>query len=134
MDTKGYIRAELFIEQRCVRLHGLLHIDNSRQWLIIDLNQVASIASSVAIVRNYNCDGVSIKTHLAFGQWSVNTHPLGHFSKGSGYGNVPHNPFHVFCCVHCQNTRILTCSISVNLVNTRMSIRTTKYSHMEHTR
>src|SRR5438876_557204 len=126
------IRAEFFIKQWGVRLHSLLHIDNSRQWLIIDFDQIACIASSVAIICNHDGDRITVESYFAFGQRESNTHSFSNFSQRNGYCNITNRTFDIFSNVDSLNARIFFSGFSVYAVNACMSIRATQYSHMEH--
>src|SRR5216684_8489822 len=134
MDAERDIRAEFFIKQWGVRLHGLLHIDNSRQRLIIDFDQIACIASYVAVFRYHDGYRITIESYFALGQRESNTHSFSNFSQRNGYCNIPNRSFDIFSSVDSLNARIFFSGFSINTGNTRMSIRATKYCHMEHTK
>src|SRR5258708_7362641 len=48
MHAEGDVRPKLLVQQWRAGLHGLFNINSSWQWLIIDFDQVARIASRVA--------------------------------------------------------------------------------------
>src|SRR5215469_3720927 len=129
---QGNVGTELLIEQRGAFLHSFFDIGHRRQRLIIDLDQVARIASSVAVIRNYHRDRITIETYLALGQRATDAHTFFHQSQRSGNGNIANDTFHVFRRVNRYDARMVEGRFSVNALNPSMTIRTAQHSHMEH--
>src|SRR5260370_34630679 len=70
MYAKWNVGTKLLIEQRGTWLHGFFHINNGRQRLIIDFDQIACIASSIAVFRNHKGDGITVESYFALVQWT----------------------------------------------------------------
>src|SRR6266571_410033 len=132
MYAKWDIGTKLLIEQSGAWLHGFFHINNGWQRLIIDFNQIACVASCIAVLRNHEGDGITVESYFALGQWTTNAHPFGNFSQGNGNSNVTQYPFDICSGVNSYNAGIFAGSVSVYTFNVCMPIRAAKYSHVEH--
>src|SRR5579875_83787 len=133
MHAESDICAKFFVQQWSIGLHGLLNIDCGRQWLIIDLDQVARVASRIAILRDHNGYGVAVETHFALGQWFTNAHTLGHLSKRHRYGNVTNCTFEIFRRIDGHNARLIARRLGIDALDAGMAIRAAQYGHMKHT-
>src|SRR5215469_8776237 len=132
MYAKWDIGTELLIEQGSARLHGFFHIDNSRQRLVIDFNQIACIASDITVFCDHEGDRITIESYFALGQRTTHAHPFCNFPQGDGYSNITYYPLDIFSGVNSHNARMAASGFSVYVPDMRVSIRAAKYSHIEH--
>src|SRR5215469_10897041 len=132
MYAKWDIGTKLLIEQSGAWLHGLFHINNGWQRLIIDFNQITRVACCIAVLRNHEGDGITVESYFALGQWTTNTHAFGDFPQGHGNSNVTHYTLDICGGVNSHNAGMFTGSVSVYTSDVCMPIRAAQYSHVEH--
>ena len=134
MHTEGHVGLELLIEQWCIRLHGFLNVNHGWEWLIIDFNHVSCIADRIAVFCDDDGHRVAIETHLALGEWAMDTHAVSNVSQRNSNRNIAHYSFEVLSGVDSENARMGAGSLSIDTGNTSMPIGTTEDGHMDHAR
>ncbi len=117
------IRAELFVKQGSIRLHSLFDIDSSRQGLIINIDQIDSIACNVFVLGYHNSDRIAKEANLAIGQWSAAAHTTRDmWRKRSRDWNIADTAFEVLGRVYGDHARQVARGLRIDAIYAGMTI------------